>query len=531
MRPVVGSFGGYFGRRQLNALIFWLLAMLAAYKVAGYIVAGDNTSLAFAGLAFAGGALVIAILNDWTKGVYLSLAWLLFEDFARKFLGNNMAVYFAKDFLLAFVYLSFFVSWRRKDKDIAVFRPPFLIPLLALVWFGVIQIFNPASTHITYGLMGMKLDFYYIPLMIVAYALIDSEKALRRFFFVNLGLILIIALLGIIQSILGPRFLNPAVLPNDIRLLSETYRVAPLSGVAVYRPTSVFVSTGRFSNLLVVGWFIVFGFTGYLLLRHRRGRLFAFISLAVTAAACLMCGSRGVFMWTACGGLVGGAAFVWGAPWRQGEARRVIRTLQRVALGTALAVAVLLVAFPEAFLNRIAVYSETLDPRSPNSELMHRTRDYPLQNFLGAFTFPRWPYGYGIGTASLGGQYVARFFNAKPPVGGVESGYGVLIIEMGIGGLILWLIMSSAIVLSGWKTVRQLKGSPFFPIAFMILLYSFVLLFPMTFAGMQPYQDFLLNAYHWLLLGILFRLPKLALSAQFAVGTPGISSQPTGWVR
>jgi hypothetical protein len=531
MRPFAGSFTDYFGRRQLNALVFWLVAMVAAYKVAGYIVAGDNTSLAFAGLAFAGGALVLAILNDWTKGVYLSLAWLLFEDFARKFLGNNMALYFVKDFLIAIVYLSFFVSWRRKEKPIEVFRPPFLIPLLALVWFGLIQIFNPASTHITYGLMGMKLDFYYIPLMIVAYALIDSEKALRRFFFVNLGLILVIALLGIIQSVLGPRFLNPAVMADDIRLLSETYRVAPLSGVAVYRPTSVFVSTGRFGNLLVVGWFIVFGFTGYLLLRHRQGRLFAFLSLAVTSAACLMCASRGVFMWSLGGALVGGMAFIWGAPWRQGEALRVVRTLQRVALGTALAVAVLLFTFPDAFLNRIAVYSETLDPRSPSNELMHRTRDYPLQNFLGAFDYSRWPYGYGIGTASLGGQYVARFFNAKPPVGGVESGYGVLVIEMGIGGLLLWLLMSSAILFSGWKTVRSLKGSPFFPVAFMILLYSFVLLFPMTFTGMQPYQDFVLNAYHWLLLGVLFRLPKLALSAQFASGPPANSPQPGAWVR
>src|SRR5437899_6647772 len=42
---------------------------------------------------------IFGILNNWRHGVYLFLAWLLFEDFARKFLGNNMAIYFAKDFL------------------------------------------------------------------------------------------------------------------------------------------------------------------------------------------------------------------------------------------------------------------------------------------------------------------------------------------------------------------------------------------------------------------------------------------------
>ncbi len=42
----------------------------------------------------------------------------------------------------------------------------------------------------------------------------------------------------------------------------------------------------------------------------------------------------------------------------------------------------------------------------------------------------------------------------------------------------------------------------------------------MTFNGMQAYQDFVLNAYLWLLLGILFRLPTLAVSEQFAPVNP-----------
>src|ERR1700747_1064230 len=118
MRSFNSLAGNHLGRRQLNSLFFWLLGVLAAYKVAAYIIAEDNTSLSFVGLAFAGGVLILTILNDWTKGIYLCLAWLLFEDFARKFLGNNMAVYFAKDVLILVVYLSFFVSWRKKDRPI-----------------------------------------------------------------------------------------------------------------------------------------------------------------------------------------------------------------------------------------------------------------------------------------------------------------------------------------------------------------------------------------------------------------------------
>jgi hypothetical protein len=301
---------------------------------------------------------------------------------------------------------------------------------------------------------------------------------------------------------------------EDIRMLSQTYREAPISGVLVYRPTSVFVSTGRFGNLLIVSWMMIFGFCGYLVLRHRRGRLFAFLGLALTAAGCVMCASRGVFMWTIGSGIVGAIAFIWGAPWRQGEARRIFRTLQRAVIGIALAMLILFLTYPDALLNRLAVYSETLDPRSPASELLHRTRDYPMANFLAAFDSPRWPYGFGIGTVSLGGQYVVRIFHVLPPTDSVESGFGSIVLELGVVGLALWLIMSVAVLLSAWKVVRKLKGSPWFPLGFMIFWYAFLLLLPFTYQGMQAYQDFVLNAYLWLLLGILFRLPTLALSPQ-----------------
>ena len=78
-----------------------------------------------------GGAIVVGILNNWRNGVYFFLTWLLFEDFARKFLGNNMAIYFAKDFWLLVVYISFLAAFRRKK--VTYFRPPFLMPVLIFI--------------------------------------------------------------------------------------------------------------------------------------------------------------------------------------------------------------------------------------------------------------------------------------------------------------------------------------------------------------------------------------------------------------
>src|SRR5216683_2265550 len=122
-------------RSPLIILGFLIVFVVAAYKSANYVIAGDMTGLAFIALAFVGCAFIVAILNNWRNGPYFFLAWLLFEDLARKYLGNNMAIYFAKDVLAAVVYLSFFLAYRRKE--VTTFRPPFLVPLLLFVWFGV----------------------------------------------------------------------------------------------------------------------------------------------------------------------------------------------------------------------------------------------------------------------------------------------------------------------------------------------------------------------------------------------------------
>src|SRR4029077_14536822 len=112
----------------------------------------------------------------------------------------------------------FFIA--RRSNLMKVYRPPFLITFLVFFWYCVLQVFNPASTSIFYGLMGLKLCFLYAPLLLVGHALGDSEKELRRFFFFNSVLILVVVGFGIAQSIVGPTFLNPEVIQEDIRGLS-----------------------------------------------------------------------------------------------------------------------------------------------------------------------------------------------------------------------------------------------------------------------------------------------------------------------
>ena len=80
---------------------------------------------------------------------------------------------------------------------------------------------------------------------------------------------------------------------------------------------------------------------------------------------------------------------------------------------------------------------------------------------------------------------------------------------MGLAGLVTWLAWTVSVTWGAWRIVRSLRRSPLFPMAFCILWYVFLLLFPMTFGGMQPYQNFVFNAFLWLLIGVLYRLPRL----------------------
>ncbi len=118
-------------------------------------------------------------------------------------------------------------------------------------------------------------------------------------------------------------------------------------------------------------------------------------------------------------------------------------------------------------------------------------------------------FGNGIGTASLGGQYVAKVLGTRPLNISVEEGYGQLIIEMGIVAPFLWILWTASLLYYSWKVVRRLRDTRLFPIAFAIIWYAFVLLYVFTYAGLAPYENYISNVYLWLLVGMLFRLPDV----------------------
>ena len=305
------TIGSASGKRQIQGLIMGLLVLGLTWELASWIIAGSDKMLIMFGLSLVVCALMVHILNDWRSGVLLFLIWLLFEDLARKYLGNSMIVYFAKDILIGIAYLSFFIA--RSKRRVEGFKIPFLLPLMFFFWFAVIQAFNTWSPSVLYGMLGLKLYFYYSPLMLLGYAMLERPKDLERFLLVNIVAGTLIAGLGIAQSVLGMTFLTPDASADELYNLSHVSRVSPITHQEVLATSSVFVSAGRFSFYLILLWILVFGTVGYLLL-SRRSAKYGLLAIGIVTVAVMVTGTRTPFVFVLGSGFIMTAAFLWGAP-------------------------------------------------------------------------------------------------------------------------------------------------------------------------------------------------------------------------
>lgn len=490
------------------------LAVLAViWELAAWVVAGSDKNLLMFGLSLVVIALVVHILNNWQSGVLLFLIWLLFEDLGRKYLGNSMTVYFAKDFLVGIAYVSFYFAKRRNEVEI--FKVPFRVPLAIFFSLAFVEIFNSFSPNVMYGLLGLKLYFYYMPLMFLGFAMLDHPQDLDRLLKWSLIAGIVISALGIAQSVMGVNFLTPDEMAPEIYELSHVVRYSPITHQAAFAPSSVFVSAGRFSFYLIMIWILAMGAQGYFLLSRKPGAKYGLWGIGVITIAVMISGTRTPFVFVGGSALVMTGAFLWGAPWRWGQGHRLVKALRRGFLIGGIGLILMVEVFPTAIGGSWAFISETLAPGSGEvSDVANRGWDYPVKNLNLAIGEGDVFTGHGTGMSSLGMQYVSRFLGEEFPYFGVESGFGALIVEMGIFGLILWLIWSSVLIRAGWKITRELRGTVYFPLAFAIWWYIIIALILSMYLTIAVYENFVNNAYLWLFVGVLFRLPKLAQMPQ-----------------
>jgi len=507
---------------------FFFLTVCIAWGIATKIVDDDIRSMTYGALIFAGCVVAVAALRNWRTGFYMFFIWMIFEDLVRKYMGNGLVLFFGKDILLGLVYLSFFIAVRKGHEK--TFRPPFLVFLSLFFWLGVLQMFNQNSPSIWYGLLGMKVYFYYVPLLFIGYALIRNDEELGRFLRTTALLAIVISILGITQSILGNGFLNPTNLAPELEQLGNLQKSNAM-GQIFNLPDSVFVSSGRYAEYLALAFILAMGAAGYLLLFTKQNRKWIFTTIGLLGVATLLSGNRGSVVSMLMTAVFLSTGFLWGAPWDKQQVHRTIKAIRRSVIVATLGLGVVFAIFPQEAGSRLEYYTDTLLPSSSNYQLGYRSWDYPVENLLSAFSQPNWVIGNGIGTASLGTQYVAKLTGTPGPGLGVEEGYGNMIVEMGVVAPLLWILWTAFLLFYSWKVIRRLRETRLFPIALAIGWYSCLLLYPWTFASMAGYENYICNAFLWLLVGILFRLPDLLVNAPAPPIIRSIPPRTRDWVQ
>ncbi len=499
--------------RQMGLLIFFaslLLAWLIAQSVlAGTVVAVLRSLAWIAGLV----AVIVAVLR-WRLGLLLLMAWLTLEDLPRKYGGNDMQVFVAKYILGLAVYAGFVLDRRRRPHT--SWRPAFLWPLLAFFALALVQAFNPRSPSPVYGVLGLTLNFFFVPLALVGYEFARNAEDLRRLLRLLFTMAAVIAAVGIIQASGWRTFLNPPTLAPELQSLGHLARYIPGLRKIILAPPSVFVSQARYMSFVALMLTLLLGALATNAFEHRPNRALYGL-LALLGAAIYVGGSKGTLIYSLLTLLGMSGALLWGMRNRPWLGQRVARMLRRGLVVLFLGLVALAYLFPNLTRLWTSYYYEMLWPDSPHSVLVFRTQEYPLNEWLKALHTPDALWGYGTGVASLGVQYMVRLLGASPPpVDQVENGFGCLLLELGLLGPLLWMLWTVTLLIAGWRRTRWLAATGLYPLGFSILWYSFWLLLPITWGGLNTYQNYVINAYLWLLVGVLFRLPELA-----AGETPG----------
>jgi len=454
------------------------------------------------------------LLGQWRLTALLLLVWLILEDLFRKFAGNDIRVYFVKD--LIFVALIAGVLAAREVRGVwkrAAGKERLL--LYAMVAWAVVLSIPTGMRDWRLPLIGLRLNFMYIPLVAVGFLLASDMTGFRTWLRRMSVVAGIASAVGVAQAALGPQFLSPdRATPGLTNLV--LIRGTAESG-AIYRPTGTFVDPGRFVSIAFVG--LAVALAAALANRDDRGGGRRKIHGLVVLSS-LACGA-GVWVSGGRAALLGALfvlAFVVVSPFF-GERRfaTVGRTSGRAfVLVISIVVAVAAIS-PILISSRSDWYRQTLDLRSSDNEWSSRFDSYWTDTVRGVTLGGL--FGQGTGQESLGRQYI--FGGDQRLAAGiqVEGGYASVAVEWGGVGLALWLLWTVTWSRRLWMSVKSAKGTPLSAPGLVLIGWIVFFLFIGFFSGLQNYQNYIANAFFWLLSGMVFALPKIVVAQESHVAS------------
>jgi len=446
-------------------------------------------------------ALVTPLLvTRWRTTFWILLAWLMIEDVIRKYLGNDLRVYFLKDGL--FILLLFGLVF--DEKIIGSWRAatgPVRFWLYAMIaWTGVLAV-PMIFVNWQIPFVGLKLTWEYVPMVAAAFVLARESDGVRRLLTGIVALGIPACCIGIIQAYIGPTFLRPEG-PTPFLQLNFTRQFD------VVQPSGLFVSPGRFANMALIVFTAAFAL---LVLTYRasswRFRVFAIVGVMVGGIAVWAEASKTAIIVAALLSVVAAMA-----PAFAERRPAMLRGVMTIGLVLTALLLVFLVS-PQLSTSRVQYFTATLDPTQHSNEWSDRVATWEENTWRGLSIGGLM--GAGTGTGSLGIQYVAGSIDVQSFTGvdAVEGGFAAVAQQWGVIGLVLWLVWSLSWVTRATRSMLAARGSQLSAAGLLLVSWMVYFLFVGFIEGFQSFQDYFASTYFWIFSGVVFALPWAARAA------------------
>ena len=476
LRSQVGTWGPI----AASAVLFVGLGAATAHGQALPLVA-----LALVALALAVG------VARWRWSVYGLLLYLPVSGIPIVLLYPHTApAVLLKDVLFVVpAYAGFVTTLIARRERVSFGRAPVVMfGVFALVVTG--QALNPSLPNLLVGLIGMKVWLLYVPLYFVGYQLITDRETLRLFLKVVSLAAIAPAVIGIVEAVLiygGSPGVVYALYGNAAAAATQDFAHMEYAGGGVsLRIPSTFAFVTQYYTFLAAMIAVTYAWWRGFLVGTRYARRGAAL-WALMIAAAFLCGARGAYF------LV---------PLLVLLTLLIERGLARIASMRLLApIGIFLISAALFGAKGANVLSATLTTARVEFQNVF------VDGFRAAFGIT-W-LGLGTGADTNATRYAFSSQDQFHGIGGTwyESWYVKALLELGIGGLLVVLVLVSTLVVGGLQAHRSLGDPRLRAVSAPILAY---LIWNAIYGVKGQYIDLdPTNVYFWLLAGIAARLATI----------------------
>ncbi len=428
----------------------------------------------------------LIILRRWQYGLFLLLAYIPISGVAIVLTGYSPLAVLFKDFaFIAPMYIGFFWFIRERESPRGIPRA-----FAGMIWLHVflvlVQMFNPNASSLLVSLIGAKVWLFYIPLMLVAYNFVNSRERLCELLRPAVVMSWIPMSIGLLQWILcssiGYRETMRMFYGASASAATQGFARFDF-GITLFRIPSTFSFSAQYSTYLWAA--ILMAHMLAYLDPSKKWRRFAKISFAVAIVAYLFSGARGAFFFVPL--LLG-----------------TVYSLQFGFRGIVKVLAVIVFAW---FTLSYAVGVDTVKlAKNIQTLLGHYHRELVVNEMVKAYDLA--PLGMGTGMNTIAARYAftADDFARKKLVG-IESYYGKAMVELGLFGLISFLIWQITLIAQALRVNARTRSKELKAVTASIA----GLVIIMAVSNFKSFRmDFdPLNMYYWIFIGVLFRIRSI----------------------